>query len=101
MPKATPFSYTIDPDNGSNTSDHYSSGNAAHALVLSGNGAKGDTIRVTYTDPVTHQLVTLTTIVQNSGSWSITTASLPEGQYVFSITETGTQSASATSPERS
>jgi Ca2+-binding RTX toxin-like protein len=99
-PKAKPakFSYDISPDT-ANPQDHYTSGNATHQLVLSGTGAAGDTVTVSYLDPVSHTTVTLpsTTVLAN-GTWSLTTTSLAEGSYRFSITENGALKTSATSP---
>ena len=70
------FSYNIAPDTGSSSTDRLTSGNANHALVLSGTGTKGDAISITYVDPVTHATITLQTVVGNNGTWSTTTSSL-------------------------
>ena len=92
------FSYSISPDSGSDSHDNYTSGTATHQLVLSGTGAKNDQITVSYADPVTHTITKLTTTVQADGNWSISTGSLAEGSYNFSITEKGTLKTSITSP---
>jgi hypothetical protein len=92
------FSYSISPDSGSYSHDNYTSGTANHRLVLSGTGAKNDQITVSYADPVTHTITKLTTTVQADGTWNISTGSLAEGSYSFSITEKGVLKTSITSP---
>jgi large repetitive protein len=97
-PKPSPkFSYLISPDTGSSTQDHYTSGTATHQLTLSGTGAANDAISVSYLDPISHTTVTLTTTVLANGTWSLTTGSLAEGSYKFSITEKGALKTSTTS----
>ena len=88
------FSYAITPDTGSNSTDHLTSGNASHDLVLSGTGTRGDLITISYLDPVTHQTVTLHTTIANNGTWTIPTTSLSDGGYAFTIAESGTSSKS-------
>jgi Bacterial Ig-like domain len=86
-PKPLKFSYSISPDTGSSTQDHYTSGTAEHKLTLSGTGAASDTVTVSYLDPVSQLTITLTTTIQANGTWTLTTGALADGSYTFSIKE--------------
>jgi hypothetical protein len=78
---------TISPDTGTSSLDRYSSGDASHRLVLSGSGTKNDTIVVTYLDPVSGSTVTATTKIGATGKWSLTTPTLADGSYQFTVAE--------------
>ncbi|WP_238179899.1 tandem-95 repeat protein, partial [Methylobacterium oxalidis] len=92
------FSYVVTPDSGASAADRYTSGNANHALIISGTGAANDSIIISYIDPVSKATKTLTTKVAKNGLWSITTASLNDGAYNLTVKETGTQPVSAIIP---
>jgi hypothetical protein len=55
------LTYTISPDSGASSSDRYTRGDATHRLVLDGTGAKRDIVEVSYVDPPTGNVRTLTT----------------------------------------
>jgi len=81
------LTYKISPDTGSSAVDQNTSGDANHTLLLSGTGTKGDTIAVSYVSPTTGSTATLTTTVGVSGKWSLTTPTLADGAYQFTVIE--------------